>query len=74
MLALSLRQPCAEEILRGIKAIEYRTRRTTIIGNRFYSYAAKGRTTKARSHGGADDGRDRRHRAHLEVRTRQKIP
>jgi hypothetical protein len=40
MRALSIRQPYAEEILRGIKRIEYRNRRTTIIGERFYIYAA----------------------------------
>lgn len=39
MRALSIRQPYAEEILRGIKTVEYRTRRTKIIGKRFYIYA-----------------------------------
>ncbi len=41
MRALSIRQPYAELILRGIKTIEYRTRRTRIIGERFYIYAAR---------------------------------
>ena len=41
MRALSIRQPYAEEILRGIKTIEYRTRSTQIIGKRFYIYAPK---------------------------------
>jgi predicted transcriptional regulator len=36
MLALSIRQPYAELILRGIKTVEYRTRPTRIIGERFY--------------------------------------
>lgn len=35
MRALSIRQPDAEEILRGVKTIEYRTRPTAIIGERF---------------------------------------
>src|SRR5438128_12660228 len=41
MRALSIRQPFAELILRGIKTVEYRTRPTRIIGERFYIYAAK---------------------------------
>ncbi len=41
MLALSIRQPYAELILRGIKTIEYRSRPTTIVGERFWIYAAK---------------------------------
>ncbi len=41
MRALSIRQSYAELILRGIKAIEYRSRRTRIIGERFYIYAAR---------------------------------
>ena len=41
MLALSIRQPYAELILRGIKTVEYRTRATRIIGERFHIYAAK---------------------------------
>lgn len=41
MRALSIRQPYAELILRGIKKIEYRSRPTMLIGQRFYIYAAK---------------------------------
>jgi hypothetical protein len=42
MLALSsIRQPYAELILRGIETAELRSRGTTIIGQRFYLYAAK---------------------------------
>src|SRR4029078_7065121 len=41
MRALSPRQPFAELILRGIKTIEYRSRPTRIIGERFYIYASK---------------------------------
>ena len=41
MLALSIRQPFAELILRGIKTVEYRTRPTRVIGQRFYIYASK---------------------------------
>src|SRR5258706_10237895 len=39
MRALSIRQPYAELILRGIKTVEYRTRPTRIIGERFHVYA-----------------------------------
>lgn len=42
MRALSIRQPYAELILRGIKTAEFRSRRTNILGERFYLYAAKG--------------------------------
>ena len=42
MRALSVRQPFAELILRGIKTVEYRSRATNIIGERFYIYASKG--------------------------------
>ena len=35
MLALSIRQPFAELILRGIKTVEYRSRATKIVGERF---------------------------------------
>ena len=38
MRALSIRQPYAELILRGIKKIEYRSRSTKIIRERFYIY------------------------------------
>jgi len=42
MRALSMRQPWAELILRGIKKIEYRNRRASgrVIGKRFCIYAA----------------------------------
>jgi len=40
MRALSIRQPYAEQILRGTKKIEYRRRLTSIIGERFYIYAS----------------------------------
>ena len=40
MLALSIRQPYVEEILRGIKTSEIRDHRTRKIGERFYIYAA----------------------------------
>src|SRR5688572_21152433 len=42
MRALSIRQPWAELILRGIKTIEYRSRPTRIVGERFWIYASKG--------------------------------
>ena len=42
MRALSIRQPYAELILRGVKTAEFRSRRTHILGERFYIYAAKG--------------------------------
>ena len=45
MLALSVRQPYAELILRGIKTAELRSRGTTIVGQRFYLYAAKAKAT-----------------------------
>lgn len=38
-LALSIRQPYAEQILRGVKTIEYRSRRTRI-RDRVYVYAS----------------------------------
>lgn len=41
MRALSIRQPYAEQIMRGEKTIEYRSRATKIIGERFYIYAAR---------------------------------
>ena len=43
MRALSIRQPYAELILRGIKRIEYRSRPTRILGERFHIYASKKR-------------------------------
>ena len=41
MRALSIRQPYAELILRGIKTVELRSIRTSIVGERFYIYASK---------------------------------
>lgn len=41
MRALSIRQPYVELILRGIKTIEYRSRPTRIVDERFYLYASK---------------------------------
>lgn len=41
MRALSIRQPYAELILRGIKTVEYRTRPTRIVGERFWIYASR---------------------------------
>lgn len=41
MRALSIRQPFAELILRGMKTVEYRSRMTHIIGERFWIYASK---------------------------------
>jgi hypothetical protein len=46
MRALSIRQPFAELILRGLKTIEYRSRPTRILGERFYIYASKGPATR----------------------------
>jgi predicted transcriptional regulator len=40
MQALSIRQPYAELILRGIKPIEFRSRPTRVIGERFWSYVS----------------------------------
>lgn len=48
MLALSIRQPYAELILRGIKRIEYRRRATRIIARPFYIYVPKGATPPLR--------------------------
>lgn len=47
MRALSIRQPFAELILRGIKTAELRSRSTSIIGERFWIYASKGKTKRA---------------------------
>src|SRR3954447_9720892 len=41
MRALSIRQPWAELILRGVKTVEYRSRPTRVVGERFWIYAAK---------------------------------
>lgn len=46
MRALSIRQPFAELILRGLKTIEYRSRPTSIIGERFWIYASKGKGSR----------------------------
>ncbi len=53
MRALSIRQPYAELILRGIKKMEYRSRRTRIIGERFYIYAARPKTQEEKDGGEA---------------------
>jgi hypothetical protein len=45
MRALSIRQPYAELILRGIKTVELRSRSTRIVGERFYIYACKAKAT-----------------------------
>ena len=47
MLALSVRQPFAELILRGVKTVEYRSRPTRVGGRRFFIYASKGTAKKA---------------------------
>jgi hypothetical protein len=41
MLALSIKQPYLELILRGVKRAELRSRSTRIVGERFYLYASK---------------------------------
>ncbi len=46
MRAHSVRQPYAELLLREIKTVELRSRRTTIIGERFYLYAAEAKTKR----------------------------
>ena len=50
VLALSIRQPFAELILRGVKTVEYRSRPTRIVNEPFYIYAArpKGRKSEIR--------------------------
>ena len=48
MRALSVRQPFAELILRGIKTIEYRSRPTRIVGERFWIYAAMGQGARGK--------------------------
>src|SRR6185503_2281537 len=47
MRALSIRQPWAELILRGVKTVEYRSRPTRVVGERFWLYAARGPTAPA---------------------------
>src|SRR4051794_157474 len=41
MRALSIRQPWAELILRGVKTVEYRSRPTHVVGERFWIYASR---------------------------------
>lgn len=50
MRALSIRQPFAELILAGRKTVEYRSRPTRIIGERFLIYAGKGWTAAGGGH------------------------
>jgi hypothetical protein len=63
MRALSIRQPWAELILRGVKTIEYRSRPTRIVGERFFLYASKqwaaarGQSSEFRVQGMRGDGR-----------------
>lgn len=45
MKALSIRQPHAEAIMRGVKTVEYRSRPTRM-RERFYIYAAQGRYSR----------------------------
>ncbi len=44
--ALSIRQPYAEQIMRGTKKIEYRSKQTWILNQRFYVYASSTCGTK----------------------------
>ena len=46
MLALAIRQPYAELVLRGIKTAELRSRSTSIVGERFYIYACKSKAKR----------------------------
>jgi hypothetical protein len=48
MLALSIRQPHAEAIMRGVKKIEYRSAPTRIRGRIYIYYAAMGRYSAAK--------------------------
>jgi hypothetical protein len=48
MRALSIRQPYAELILRGVKTVEYRSRPTRVIGQRFHIYAPLRKAEDAR--------------------------
>ena len=43
MRALSIRQPYAELILRGVKTAELRSRPTRVVGERFHLYACRAR-------------------------------
>src|SRR3954447_14718768 len=56
MRALSIRQPYAELILRGIKTAELRSRPTMIVGERFYIYASRGKLRAPALHQGAVAG------------------
>jgi hypothetical protein len=56
MRALSVRQPWAELILRGIKTVEYRSKPTRIIGERFWIYASCSRGETGRVGEGARGG------------------
>ena len=58
MRALSIRQPYAELILRGVKRIEYRSRPTRIIGERFWIYACKRHPSRGGWHGVNKPGRE----------------
>ena len=53
MRALSIRQPHAEAIMRGIKKIEYRSRPTNVRG-RIYIYASVGRYSRKEEAGMMD--------------------
>ena len=72
MRALSIRQPYAELILRGLKTIEFRTRSTKIIGERFYIYAAKTWATSDRTT--AADGKPKIWSTDLAVPGQKKNP
>lgn len=61
MRALSIRQPYAELILRGIKTVEYRSRATRIVGERFWIYASQKWATAAGAERGQDARWGRRH-------------
>lgn len=49
MRALSIRQPYAELILRGIKTAELRSRSTSIVGERFHIYASRSKPPRGES-------------------------
>jgi hypothetical protein len=52
MLALSIRQPYAELILRGIKTAELRSMSTTIVGERVQRSEVRGQKSEIRSQTG----------------------
>ena len=60
MLALSIRQPFAELILRGIKRVEYRSRATRQVGRRFWIYASKKYAVGSGRYAAGDAGGGRR--------------